>query len=116
MEMMTGTRMSPMEKKCDQFQMDKFEKTASAFFRDIFDLDMQGWILTDESELDDFSSFGIPDEDFAAMHCADNDYVSWDAWIIGKIQRTYGVEIRSTKMYLVRIFDLIEQHRSKPVH
>lgn len=115
MTISAGTRMSPGD-KCDTFQMDKFEQTAAAFVRDIFDRMPSGFWLSDESELDDFSFFGIPDKDYAALLRSGKHHLSWDDWAIDKIARTYGVQLTTTKILLTELFRQIEAHRQRQLH
>jgi hypothetical protein len=92
---------------CEQIQIDDFEKTASAFLRDILGIKPHECFLSDESDLDDFSLMG---------DSLDTGELSWDKYVIAKIQTQYGITLTTTRVNLVSLFDRIEQSSKVMLH
>lgn len=85
---------------CKQYQIDDFAKTAFVFLRDILGLKPHDCFLSDESDLDDFSLMG---------GSLDTGEVSWDQFIILRIQAKYGIALTTTRVNLVSLFNQIDR-------
>lgn len=98
----------------DQDRIDGYAETAREFFRTVLDMNFDECLVTDESRLTDFSSCGLPDEilDISPMKSFAQLYEAWDAWILPVIREKYKIDIEKTNIYLVDLFEAIEQ-RSK---
>ena len=76
--------------------VEAFQEVAERFMSDIFELEPGDYIITDESDVRDFTPFGIPDTD--------------SIW--AQIKNAYGIdhdEVGSDR--LVRIFRVIAERR-----
>lgn len=85
---------------CEKFQIEDFETTASKFMRCILGLTPFEFSLSDESDLDDFSLMNSS---------LDTGKLSWDEFVLEKIQAEYGLTLASTRINLVALFYQIEQ-------
>lgn len=91
---------------CDGTEIQNHEDTAADFFTRILDLDFDSVLVSDESQLSDFSTCGLPDEIEADTLPA--IYNAWDEWVIKEIKIEYGIKIESTSIKLNELFSLIE--------
>lgn len=92
---------------CEQFQIEEFETTASKFMRSVLGLTPFEYSLSDESDLDDFS---LMDSSL------DTGNLSWDEYVLDKIQDEYGLTLASTRINLVALFCQIEQGSAVVYH
>lgn len=96
---------------CDGTEIQNHEDTAADFFTRILDLDFDSVLVSDESQLSDFSSCGLPEGFGADAFHADTLsalYNAWDEWVIAEIYNTYRIKIESTQIRLNELFSLIE--------
>lgn len=84
---------------CEKFQIEDFDSIASKFMRVVFGLTPFEFSLSDESDLDDFSM----------MSSLDTGDLSWDQFVLDKIQAEYGITLATTRINLVTLFSQIEQ-------
>lgn len=97
-----------------QETIDSFEATAKAFLKQVLNLDADQVLLTDESQLSDFTFSG---EFSADMNLPRRElYRAWDSWVLAKVQQQYPqLGDITVKMKLVDIFWRIE-NRSAQLH
>lgn len=95
--------------------IDQFEDTGRRFLAEVLNMSWSACLLTDESTLSDFSGRGpcgpLPEGTLEEYHAA------WDAWVIERIEGTYGVRIANTSVTLVDLFRKLEAAaRQSTVH
>lgn len=100
----------------DRWQIEDYETVAEEFFRAVLDLDYAECLVTDESNLSDFSSCGMPETAAAEALTLDELYAAWDVWVIPVIYRQYGLSIDDTNILLVELFDQILAGRYAQLH
>jgi hypothetical protein len=88
-------------------EIDKYELIADTFFKNVFEWAGRGYLITDESQLSDFTYSGkgwrVIAED------GGDDPHHWDDWVKGVIKREYGIELVSTSIRLVDLFKMISE-------
>lgn len=89
-----------------QDEIQNFEDVASTFFDRVLDLNFDECLITDESRLSDFTGCGLPDSIEADTLNA--LYDAWDEWIIGAVREAYGLELNTTSILLIDLFEEIE--------
>jgi hypothetical protein len=92
---------------CEQDAIVALETTATHFFRDVLDLDYGSALVTDESDLSDFSFSGhMPPG--AKGSSLKEEYSRWDAWVIASISKRYDVNLKTTRIKMVLLLSQIE--------
>lgn len=114
MENLKGVSLSSA--MCEKDQIAEFDKTAAAFMQTMFNLDASMYMLSDESELDELSYVAVPQSFIDATTPLELRPLSWDDWMLTRIRDIYGVELTTTRIYLVDLFNRIEQARNRQVH
>jgi hypothetical protein len=73
-------------------------------------------LITDRSQLCDFTGCGPPKE--VNFECDTyNDYCDkWDRWMCEELRRRYGIEIESTRITLVDLFNRIRLAKGPTIH
>lgn len=101
---------------CEQDQIAEFDSIAADFLRNVFHLEPASCCLSDDSELDDFAHMALPQELIQQTMPLNDGDVTWDDWVIARIRDCYGVELSTTRIYLVNLFNQIEQTRNQRTH
>lgn len=85
----------------------QYLSTADAFFERIFGMEAQNALLTDESQLSDFSFSG---EGFSDVQCdsLNEAYRAWDAWVLQRIYLEYGLPLTKTTIRMTTLFAQLE--------
>ena len=102
--------MDPPKKMvlASQDAIDSYESIAREFLQEILEVELSECLITDESNLSDFTRCGHPksesDDDQSANEPAD----VWDAWVVAKICDKYLIEPFETNIRLVELFRRIE--------
>ena len=94
-----------------QDRIDGYEQVGTEFLRDVLDLEWSACLVTDESRLSDFSSTGMPEELSEPASSLEALYDAWDTWVTVQVRERYGIDLATTTLYLVDLFELIEQGR-----
>ena len=97
-------------------QIEEFDAVASEFFAAVLDMDYGDCFVSDESRLCDFLGCGMPDSLSANSNSLQTLHVAWDKWIIPEIARRYGVELTTTTVAMVDLFNRIAQAKKARVH
>lgn len=100
----------------EQDKIEQFEKTATAFLRDMFDMDYATTLVTDISDLSDFAFRGdytwVPN-----MLLSHKQLVAgWDEWVIAKVLEKYGITLTTAVVNLVWLFNEIELSENVKIH
>lgn len=111
--MKTGTSPIVMAEVC---QIEEFAGVATEFFTNVLDLDYGDCFVSDDSRLCDFASCGMPDSLSANESDLQSIYAAWDAWIIPEVAQRYGVEISTTTISMVDLFNRISLAKSALAH
>ena len=107
---------TPQIKLAPQEHIETYDRTAEAFFREMLDMDYRTVVLTDESQLSDFSSCGLP-EGIVHEHCSLNElYDAWDTWVLPRIRAHYDIELEKTSILFVDLFQKIEERLARRTH
>lgn len=94
---------------CEDAQICEFQDTAIEFLGEVLGLPAEDCLfLSDESDLDDFSSMQMPEGVPAAT--------SWDSWVTGRVQAHYGITLTTTRINLVLLFHWIEREKKDVRH
>lgn len=97
--------------------IEQFEQTASAFMRDVLGFGPQMPMLTDSSELSDFTYDGdYPPEVLDPAQTRKQWTANWDKWVIGEVQKKYGITLKTTVISLITLFRQIEANARPTVH
>ena len=101
----------------DQDRIESYEDTAREFFRAVLEMNYDECVVTDESRLSDFSSYGLPDGLGDDAKELKELYAVWDAWVVPVICARYGLAANdvSPTILLVELFESIEQQRKRPL-
>lgn len=97
-----------------QEQIHEFHRTQVQFMSDVLDLD--GVIVTDLSELSDFTYSGMPAGALDTSLPLRDLVAKWDAWAIARVQELYGITLKTTAVNLIWLFNQIEVSRKSLVH
>jgi hypothetical protein len=87
-------------------KLDKFDLIAADFLQRIFGKERNQVFISDESDLDDFRFADIKGFE---------DWEDWDAAIVAAVAQTYLVELSSSAVTLLEVFELIDT-RTKTNH
>lgn len=93
----------------EQDLVNQYDHVAEPFFSKVLGMDFGDCIITDESELSDFTMTNLPDEAVPpqATHCEVRQI--WDSYVTRRIQECFGIEVSSTVIRLVDLFQSIEE-------
>lgn len=97
-----------------QDQIDDFQQTGSQFMRDLLGVD--GALLTDTTELSDFTFSGMPIGALDTSRPLRELTAAWDAWAIAEVQSRYGITLTTTKVNMITFLNQIEVSRRQLVH
>jgi hypothetical protein len=97
-----------------QDQIEDFQQTGSQFMRDLLGVDEA--LLTDISELSDFTFSGMPIGTLDTSLPLRELTATWDAWAIAEVESRYGITLTTTKVNMVALLNQIEVSRRQLVH
>jgi hypothetical protein len=97
-----------------QEQIHEFHQTQVQFMREVLDLD--GVVVTDLSELSDFTYSGMPAGALDTSLPLPELVAKWDAWVIARVQEKYRVTLTTTVVNMIWLFNQIEVSRKALVH
>jgi len=95
-------------------QVDPTLPVAAAFFAEVLGLDLERVVMTDLSELSDFRFSGNWKAPLGATYaelCA-----HWDQWVLEQIRSVYHLELSSTSIALLALWNQIEQPGRMALH
>ncbi len=90
-----------------QESLDFFESEAIEFFSVIFNLSYMSCFVSDISELADFASHVWPENKPLPSELSVFDY-ECDLIVLNRIKAHYGIELESTKITFVELFQLMQ--------
>jgi hypothetical protein len=97
-----------------QDQINEFQRTEAQFMRDVLGLDDA--LVTDLSDLSDFAYSGMPAGALDVSRPQKELVATWDAWVIARVQKLYGITLTTTVVNLVCLFNQIEVSKRALVH
>jgi hypothetical protein len=101
----------------EQCQIDEFEQTGTDFMRDILGKDYARVLVSDISDLSDFTFSGtLPEGALDTSLGLKQITANWDKWVMAKIYERYGITLSTTVVNLVGLFHQIEQLKNARVH
>lgn len=102
----------------ERFHIDDYEVIASAFMRDVLNIDFGSIFVSDDADLKDFCFSGAMPEGYLdpKKYTLNELYSRWDEWVIQRVKAVYGITLESTKVSLLRLFQQIEQEFNPTVH
>lgn len=104
---MTHSEIKSPLKVCEQDVIDSMTNISEPFFEHILDLSLSQCLLTDESELSDFAGSGAPVEMLEGCASLRDFNKKWDAFVLSRIEARYGIELKTTKVKLIELFERI---------
>lgn len=104
----------------DTLYIGDYDDIAREFLDEVFDLDIDECLISDESALTDFAGCCIPDEYVTPEGLSRNDSFShfYDAGgkeTVRVVKEKYGIDVDPTE-YLITVFEKILQSRNKTVN
>ena len=115
-------------------KIDDYEDIARIFFKNMFGMNIDEVLITDLSDLSDFSGSGMSRSQYEQAEGNVNlEGISkkqhlqkvfneigkyWDKLVLEKLKEQYGIEIKSTVIKLVDLFEKIseKEHKIKVLH
>jgi hypothetical protein len=86
-----------------QDEIDLYESIARTFLQEILEVELSECLITDESNLSDFTWCGYPELESDDDTVDEPDSV-WDAWVVANICQRYRIEPFETNIRLVELF------------
>ena len=99
-----------------QDTIDQYETTAREFLKTVLGQNLSECLITDESNLSDFATCGLPETLANQANTLNEAYQAWDAWVVPLICARYRIEPFDTRIRLVELFRLIEAQAGQSVH
>jgi hypothetical protein len=91
--------------------VDLYERTAREFLREILGLSYDECLITDESNLSDFSACGLPEELSGNAGSLQELYQRWDKWVVPRVCERYGIASFATNIRMTALWARIEAAR-----
>lgn len=111
-------------------KIDNYQDIARVFFKNMFDMNLDKVLITDISDLSDFSGSGMSPEQYDQAEgrvnldgLPKNKHLQevfneigkyWDKLVFEKIKDQYGIELKSTVIKLIDLFETISRNQYKP--
>jgi len=99
-----------------QCQINDFHETGAQFMRDVLGMDYERVVVTDLSELSDFTYSGMPAGSLDTAMPMKDLVATWDKWAIARVQELYGITLTTTVVNLICLFNQIEQSKKALIH
>lgn len=103
----------------EQDVIETYEASLRQFFTDIFGMNYDEVLVTDESQLSDFVFAGeeFPEPDMQGKALPDL-YNEWDAWVLPRVCTRYNLEPGSfkTSIRLIALMAKIQEQASSQLH
>jgi len=98
----------------EQDLIDQYEHVAEPFFAKVLGLEYGQWLISDESTLSDFSMSNLPQRAIPPKASYKDSLALWDVHMKNKIRECFGIEVASTAVRLVDLFQRIDVTLCKP--
>lgn len=95
--------------------IEAFEVTGRRVLREVLGMSWDEVLVTDESDLSDFSTCGMPEDDFPEGANYGECCRLWNAWVIARISALYRVRLADTRIRLVELFRQVENSTNNPL-
>ncbi len=98
--------------------IDEFEEVLGEVLSRVLGLEPQAVLLTDLSQLSDFSGTGLPSEQTQGCSSLAALYDAWDRWVIERLVAEFELdaEVLSPRMRMLDLAMLIEAGRNRTTH
>jgi hypothetical protein len=96
--------------------IDQYDTTAREFLKAIFGQDLSECLLTDESNLSDFATCGLPEALANQASTMNEAYQAWDDWVVPRVCAHYRIEPFDTRIRLIELFRLIETRTTQSLN
>jgi hypothetical protein len=106
--MSTQIPTTPVITMCEQDFILGAGPIGAEFFEKILGMSIDDVLITDESQLSDFSFCGDCDAVSDLSLTLNQAYSLWDSWVLAKIKDEFGLELQSTRITLVTLFAQLE--------
>ncbi len=116
------TTFYPPSKKPDihieQDAIDEFEEALDEVLSRVLGLEPDKVLLTDHSQLSDFSGTGLPAEQAKACATLAELYDAWDLWVVQRLVAEFELDasLLSPRMRMLDLAMLIEAGRNRTTH
>lgn len=84
--------------------------------QEVLGLDFEHVVITDLSDLSDFTYSGMPAGSLNTALPAKDLVAIWDKWAIARVQELYGITLTTTVVNLICLFNQIEQAKKALIH
>ena len=98
----------------EQDIIDQYEHVAEPFFAQVLGIQYGDFLITDESTLSDFSMSNLPPKAIPPRASYKDTLALWDAHMKKKIRECFGIEVSTTTVRLVDLFQRIDVNLLRP--